>query len=75
MPFWFMVSSTTLLPKPLVAWRVRVTSPQSMPNRMQSADPLLIAYRMAFIVIRLAFVINLSGMWKRVELRVELRVG
>ena len=55
--------STTLLPKLLVTWRMRAqpASPQSMPNRMQNADLLLIAYRTAFIVIRLAFVINLSG--------------
>lgn len=55
--------STTLLPKLLVTWRMRAqpASPQSMPNRMQNADLLLIAYRTVLIVIRLAFVINLSG--------------
>ena len=41
-----------------------------MPNRMQIADSLLIAYRMVFIVISMAFVINLSDMWRDVDLRV-----
>ena len=68
MPLSLMVSSTTLLPKLLVTWQH--ASPQSMPNRMQIADSLLIAYRMVFIVIGMAFVINLSDMWRDVDLRV-----
>jgi hypothetical protein len=61
MPIWFMVSSTMLLPKLLVTWRMRAASPQSMPNRMHNADLLLIACRMPFTVIELASVNNLSG--------------